>query len=121
MSPIIILGGGVLVLLLLIVGIVVSITSERSLVEERLGRFLEDERPAPERSEPGGSIISEWLNRRVARSSMGDRISRELARADLKFKVAEYFALIFISAVAVGTLAWLIQPHPASVTIGVIV
>jgi tight adherence protein B len=121
MSPIIILGGGALVLLLLIVGIVVSITSERSLVEERLGRFLEDERPAPERSEPGGSIISEWLNRRVARSSMGDRISRELARADLKFKVAEYFALIFISTVLTGFVAWLLQPNIISAIIGAVI
>jgi tight adherence protein B len=87
MNPIILLGGGVIVLLLLIIGVVVSITSERSLVEERLGRFLEDEKPEPE-GEGGGSIITEWLNRRVARSSAGDRIARELARADLKFKVA---------------------------------
>jgi tight adherence protein B len=121
MSPIILLGGGILVLLLLIVGVVVSITSERSLVEERLGRFLEDERPAPGRGEPEGSIVTEWLNRRVARSSMGDRISRELARADLKFKVAEYFALIFISTVATGFVAWLLQPNIISATIGAVI
>lgn len=121
MSPIILLGGGVLVLLLLIVGVVVSITSERSLVEERLGRFLEDERPAPERSEPGGSIVTEWLNRRVARSSMGDRIARDLARADLKFKVAEYFALIFISTVVTGFVAWLLQPNMISAIIGAVI
>src|SRR5574342_321186 len=100
MNPIILLGLGVLVLLLLIVGVVVSIMSERSLVEERLGRFLEDERPEPE-EDARGSIITEWLNRRVARSSMGDRIARELARADLKFKVAEYYALVFISTLVV--------------------
>jgi tight adherence protein B len=121
MSPIILLGGGVLVLILLIVGVVVSITSERSLVEERLGRFLEDERPAPERGEPGGSIITEWLNRRVSRSSMGDRVARELARADLKFKVAEYFALIFISTVATAFVAWLIQPNIISAIIGAVI
>jgi len=109
MSPIILLGGGVLVLLLLIVGVVVSITSERSLVEERLGRFLEDERREPE-SESGGSIITEWLNRRVSKSSGGDRVARELARADLKFKVAEYYALIFMSTVLTAFVAWLIQP-----------
>src|SRR5512134_456004 len=96
MSPIILLGGGVLVLLLLIVGVIVSITSERSLVEERLGRFLDEDRREPEKDD-GGSIITEWLNRRVARSSMGDRMARELARADLKFKVAEYYALVFMS------------------------
>jgi len=120
MNPIILLGGGILVLLLLIVGVVVSITSERSLVEERLGRFLEDERPQPE-GEAGGSIITEWLNRRVAGSSMGDRTARELARADLKFKVAEYYALVFMSAVVTGFVAWLLQPNVISAIIGAVI
>ena len=120
MNPIILLGGGVIVLLLLIIGVVVSITSERSLVEERLGRFLEDERPEPE-AEPGGSIITEWLNRRVARSSAGDRIARELARADLKFKVAEYYALIFISTIATAVVAYVIQPNIVSAIIGAVI
>ncbi len=120
MNPIILLGGGVLVLLLLIVGVVVSITSERSLVEERLGRFLEDERPQPE-GEAGSSIITEWLNRRVARSSIGDRTARELARADLKFKVAEYYALVFMATVVTGFLAWLLQPNIISAIIGAVI
>ncbi|RPJ26893.1 MAG: secretion system protein [Chloroflexi bacterium] len=121
MNPIILLGGGVLVLLLLIVGVIVSATSERSLVEERLGRFLEDEKREPE-GEAGGSIITEWLNRRVAKSSMGDRIARELARADLKFKVAEYFALIFMSTVVTGFVAWLLQPSSLiSAAIGAVI
>ena len=120
MSPIILLGGGVLVLILLIIGVIVSITSERSLVEERLGRFLENEAPEPER-EGGGSIVTEWLNRRVARSSAGDRVARELARADLKFKVAEYYALVFMSTVVVGLVAYVIQPNPISAAIGAIV
>ena len=109
MSPIILLGGGVLILILLIVGVIVSITSERSLVEERLGRFLEDERQEPTR-EAGSSVITEWLNRRVSGSSMGDRVARELARADLKFKVAEYYALVFISTVVLAFVGWLLQP-----------
>ena len=33
---------------------------------------------------------------------MGDRVARELARADLKFKVAEYYALVFMSTVVDG-------------------
>jgi tight adherence protein B len=117
MSPIILFGGGVLLLLLLVVGLIVSITSERSLVEERLGRFLEDDRGEPEK-DGGSSIITEWLNRRVARSSMGDRMSRELARADLKFKVAEYYALVFISTLALASLAYLLRPSPVSALIG---
>ena len=120
MSPMLLLLGGVFVLFLLIIGAIVAITSERSLVEERLGRFLEDDRPQPDQ-DAGGSILTEWLNRRVAKSSMGDRVARELARADLKFKVAEYFALIFMSAVGVGFIAYIIQPSYISAIIGAIV
>ena len=120
MSPMLLLLGGVFVLFLLIVGAIFAITSERSLVEERLGRFLEDDRIQPEQ-EPGGSIITEWLNRRVAKSSMGDRVARELARADLKFKVAEYYALVFISIVATALIAYIIQPIFVSAIIGAMV
>jgi tight adherence protein B len=120
MSPIILLGGGILVLFLLIIGVIVSITSERSLVEERLGRFLEDDRPQPE-GEAGGSIITEWLNRRVAKSSMGDRVARELARADLKFKVAEYYALVFMATVVTALVAYVIQPIYISAIIGAVI
>jgi tight adherence protein B len=120
MTPIILLGGGVLLLILLIIGAVVAVTSERSLVEERLGRYLDEERPDHEGAS-GRSVVTEWLNRRVASSSRGDRVARELARADLKFKVAEYYALIFMSAVVMAFLAWLIQPHIASVVIGGII
>jgi tight adherence protein B len=112
--------GGVFVLFLLIVGAIFAITSERSLVEERLGRFLEDDRTQPEQ-DPGGSIITEWLNRRVAKSSMGDRVARELARADLKFKVAEYYALVFMSTVVTALVAYIIQPIYVSAIIGAIV
>ena len=122
MNPIILLGGGVVVLILLIIGAIVSITSERSLVEERLGRFLEDDQQAPqEREAAGGSIITEWLNRRVARSSGGDRIARELARADLKFKVAEYYALVFISTLVTAVVAYVIQPNVISAAIGAVI
>jgi tight adherence protein B len=120
MNPIILLGGGVIVLVLLIIGVIVSITSERGLVEERLGRFLENEAPEPDR-EGGGSIVTEWLNRRVARSSAGDRVSRELARADLKFKVAEYYALVFMSTIVVALIAYIIQPNPISAAIGAVI
>jgi tight adherence protein B len=120
MSPIILLIGGVFVLFLLIIGAIVAITSERSLVEERLGRFLEDDRPQPEQ-EAGGSIITEWLNRRVAKSSMGDRVARELARADLKFKVAEYYALVFMSTAVTALVAFIIQPIYISAIIGAVI
>jgi tight adherence protein B len=121
MTPMILLGGGVIILILLIIGVIVSVTSERSLVEERLGRYLEDEKQEEADKRSGGGIATEWLNRRVASSSMGDRVARELARADLKFKVAEYFALIFISTIATAFIAYLIQPFIASAAIGAVI
>ena len=118
-TQLLLLGGGVLLLILLIVGAVIAVTSERSLVEERLGKYLEEEKPEVETAE-GRSVITEWLNRRVAASSMGDRVARELARADLKFKVAEYYALVFISTVVTAILAFLLQSQipAASLAIG---
>jgi len=113
--------GGGLILLLLIVGVVITITSERSLVDERLGQLGESEPTKEAQKEAAASLVTEWLNRRVASSSMGDRIARELARADLKLKVAEYYALIFISTIGVGLLAWIIQGHPISFVIGAVI
>jgi tight adherence protein B len=112
------IGGGVLVLLLLIVGVIVTITSERSLVEDRLGQFVDNEEAKEAQKDASASIVTEWVNRRVASSSSGDKVARELARADLKLKVAEYYALVFISTVAVAAIAYLIQSHWISLLIG---
>jgi tight adherence protein B len=118
----VLIGGGVLIIILLIVGIVVSINSERSVVEERLGRFLDnDQKEESAGEEARRSLITEWMNRRVAGSSAGDRVATELARADLKFKVVEYYALIFISIVTVALIAFIIQPRIASPIIGGVV
>lgn len=101
--------GGSILLLLLIIGAVVTVISERSLVEERLGRFLDEEKTTGAAGDKGSSIVTEWLNRRVARSSWGDRVSRELARADMKLKVAEYYALVFLTTVTLAAVGFLLQ------------
>jgi tight adherence protein B len=121
MNPMFLIGGGVILLILLIIGVVVSIAGDRSIVEERLGRYLDEEGPADVEKGSNRGMATEWLNRRVAKSSMGDRVSRELARADLKFKVAEYFALVFMSTLVVAFLAYLIQPSIISAAIGGII
>ncbi len=100
-----ILGGSVAVLLL-IVGIVVSVRSDRDLVDERLGRLVdspeEEEIIRREASKP----LTDWLNRRMEGSSIGDRISKDLARADLKLKPGEFIAVIVIAAFGVGIVLW---------------
>lgn len=107
MDPITILfiGGG-LVILLLIIGMVVSVTSKRADLEERLGKYLEEEKP--ETKKPETSALTDWVNKRVEKSSWGERISKELAQADLKFKPGEYIALFIIAVIVVAALAYLI-------------
>ncbi len=107
MDPITILfiGGG-LILLLLIIGMVVSVTSKRADLEERLGKYLEEEKP--ETGKPETSALTDWVNKRVERSSWGEKISKELAQADLKFKPGEYIALFIIAVIVVAALAYLI-------------
>ena len=123
MNSIVFIGAGVVIIVLLIIGLIVSINSERSLVEERLGRFLDEDNQdsAAAGQEASRSIVTEWMNRRVAGSSAGDRVARELARADLKFKVAEYYALVFMSTIGVAVIAFFLQRQLPSLIIGAIV
>jgi tight adherence protein B len=98
--------GGVLAVILLVVGIAISVGSERGLVDERLNKFLEDEK----KTEPGEKkgALTDWVNKRVEKSTLGERISRDLARADLKFKPGEYIALMAISIMVVSLISFLL-------------
>ena len=102
----ILIGGGTFAFALLVVGVVVTLTSERSLVDERLGRYLEKEvavaRQKGERSTP----VGDWLNGRLEGSKWGGGISRDLARADLKLRAGEYVSLMIIAGLGVGVIAW---------------
>jgi len=106
---ILLIGLGIIAVLL-VVGIVVTSSNESRMVEERLGRFLEGEQSQKKETskEPSSSVISEWVNRRVERSSWGDRLARDLARADMKFKPGEFVAFIVIITISLGGLAWFI-------------
>jgi tight adherence protein B len=113
MTMILIIGGG-LVVFLLMIGAVVSMMGERSLVEERLGPYMQQEKVARQKGTP----VGDWLNKRVEKSGWGGGISRELARADLKLKPAEYFALMVIAGFGVGFVAWFLGGR--SIFIGLI-
>jgi len=116
----IVIVGGLILIVLLIVGVVVSSNSERAIVEERLSQYLDDEKPSAG-IEPQRSAITDWVSRRVEKTSFGDKIARDLARADLKFKVAEYFALIVVAMLLGGLVAWFFgNRHPISALIGLI-
>ncbi len=121
MTLIIIIGGIVLIVILLI-GVIVSSNSERVLVEKRLAQYLDDEEQKTSVDRQAqNSILVEWVSRRVEKTSFGDRIARNLSRADLKFKVGEYFVLILVAILVGGLITWFIgNQHPISAAIGAI-
>ncbi|MBK7448614.1 MAG: type II secretion system F family protein [Anaerolineales bacterium] len=114
--------GGIILIVLLIVGVVVSSNSERSIIEERLGQYLEDDSSKKNIDKSAqNSVLTDWVSKRVEKTSYGDRMARQLARADLKFKVSEYIALVVISIVLVSMIAWFIgNRHPVSALIGMV-
>jgi tight adherence protein B len=116
----IIIGGGVILIVLLIVGVVISSNSERALVEQRLGQYLDDGAKEVE-GDGQRTVITDWVSKKVEKTSYGDKIARDLARADLKFKVAEYIVLIGLSIFLGGLIFWFIgNRHPVSFLIGAV-
>ena len=103
MTTILFIGGG-LVFALLAVGAIVSMMGEKSLVEERLGPYFDEQELIEAKDKV--SPVGDWLNTRVEKSSYGGRIAEGLARADLKLKPAEYIALMVILGFGVGFVAW---------------
>lgn len=110
--------GGVVLIVLLIIGVIVTASSERALVEQRLGQYLDEGKANADR-QAQNTALTEWVSKRVEKTSFGENISRNLSRADLKFKAGEYVALVVIAVIAVGGIAWLLGGHsPISFLIG---
>lgn len=119
MTWIIIIGGSILIVLL-IIGVVITSNSERAVIEERLSQYIDNDAQDLDK-EAQKYVITNWVSKRVEKTSYGERIARELARADIKFKVAEYLALILMSTFLTGLVLWFIgNRHPISALIGLI-
>lgn len=96
-------------LILLVVGLIVTLRTERSIVEERLERYLEqDPEGTPDEAEQRvrANILTNWITERVETTKIGEGISRDLARADIKLKTGEYVALIMLSSLAMGVFGY---------------
>jgi tight adherence protein B len=116
----IIIFGGIALIILLIIGVIVSSNSERAVVEQRLAQYLDDDQKSVNR-EAQSSMITDWVSKRVEKTSYGDRIARSLARADLKFKVGEYFILIAASILIGSLITWFLgNQHWVSALIGAV-
>ncbi len=99
---VILIAGAALAIIMLGIGLAVSLRSDRSSMEERLGRYVEREQPKEKEKKPQGSVLTDWINERVTGSSFGDNLARDLARADLKLKAGEYIAVTIIAAFGLG-------------------
>ncbi len=110
MDPImlVLIGGGGLAVILLVVGVVSSVTSERSLVEQRLGRYMEDEARAAKKEMERSTAVSDWVNERLEKSKMGGGMARELARADIKLRTAEYLVAVIFVGLLMSAFIWYI-------------
>ncbi len=104
---ILLIGGGALVVVLLIIGIVVSLTSEDSLVEARLGSYIEEEYKDAD-GEQNTSMLSDWVNARVEKTEWGSGVARTLAQANVKLRPGEYVALIVIAVIGTALVTWLL-------------
>ena len=116
MTPLVgltIIGGGLVAIIIVVTGIVLS-RQGGDATQERL-RFIGDDPNAGKSSvdekksvAQGPSFLTRNLNQAIEDRGLGKNIAIELARADLKLTVAEYFALTVISIVGFAALAWLI-------------
>jgi tight adherence protein B len=105
---IVLIAGGVIALVLLIVGIVISSSGEKALVDDRINKYLEEEEQNKDSDKESKGALTDWVNKHVEKSSLGERIARDLARADLKFKPGEYMALYVIAMIGGGLIAFML-------------
>ncbi|HVU12668.1 MAG TPA: type II secretion system F family protein [Phototrophicaceae bacterium] len=105
MSPIIIIAIAAVVAVGVIVWGIVSVRSEKDIIEERLARiedtnssFLElEDVPEDKPVEKKPSALQERLDNLVSERKFGKQWRQQLSRADLKLTVSEYAALHVIS------------------------
>lgn len=95
---------------------------QKDVVEERLTQYAETAVVAAggEGSTVRASPLADLLEQRFSQSGLFSRIARDLARADLKFRPAEYVALIAISGVLAGIVVGAITRSIPFALLGVI-
>ena len=100
--------GGVLSVILLVIGIVITIREEQSVLDDRFSHYVEEEfeDAVSLAEEQKTSAFSEWLDNRLEGSKFGDKIATNLAQADLKLRPAEYVAAMVIASFLLAFFAW---------------
>ncbi len=100
--------GGIVLIIILIIAMILTSSREQGLVEDRLNQYLGEQESDRGEREAQRTALTDWVSKRVERTTIGGRIAQGLARADMKFKVGEYLVLIVLSIAVVGAIAWFI-------------
>jgi tight adherence protein B len=101
-SSTILILGGVVAVVLLVIGLIITATEERSLVDNRL-EYLEEEGVEVV---PKKQILGEWVGKQATKYTWGQSLTRSLARADIKMKVGEFILIIIVLTIVGGLLGW---------------
>ncbi|MCX6054983.1 MAG: type II secretion system F family protein [Chloroflexi bacterium] len=107
MDPVLILWiGGALILIVIGIGIYSSITSKKSVEEDRLVEYVEPEIQVEKKKKEAPTPVTDWITKRVEKSNFGDTLGKELAQADLKLKPGEFVAIMAISSFVTAIIGW---------------
>lgn len=92
-----------------------------SAIEERLDQFVSrevEEKKPDDRAERAPSAITKSLDEAVASRGFAQRLSTELARANLKLTPGEYIVLTITSILGTGLIAYIIMHSNPILTLG---
>lgn len=123
MMTTILIVGGIIAGAMLVIGIVITVQDEQAILEDRFSHYVEEEfeDAVALAEEEKTSFISEWIDKRLEGSQYGNKISTNLAQADLKLRPAEYIAAMVIAGFLLGFFAWAVGGQSIiSALIGVI-
>ncbi|PWB55141.1 MAG: secretion system protein [Anaerolineales bacterium] len=95
--------GGVVAIILLVIGLIVTATEQKSLVDDRL-EYLESDETGP--IVPRKAVIGEWVGKQATRYTWGQSLGRSLARADIKMKVGEFILMTVILTLVGALIGW---------------
>ena len=117
----VLIGGAGLAVIMLVVGVVITVRTGRSDVEDRLEEIVREEEPEyqdDDEQRERRNILTEWLNTRVTGSSWADNVSKNLAMADIKMKPGEYAALMIVASAGLALFGFLLGS--SSIILGII-
>ena len=124
-SLILYVGGG-LGLAMLLIGLLLSVFGGQSVVEERLGRYTEVgsmtfSGETAEGVAKGPTALSDFFNQMGEGTDLFSGISKNLARANIKLRPAEYLAAIVVASIGLGFVGLVLGRSMLVAALGLIV